>query len=49
MEEVVIFQSGGQCGADILFQIDLDVVSFSLVNRRNFWHEVVFLLNETLA
>jgi hypothetical protein len=29
---------------DILFKVDLDVVSFSLIDRRNFWHGVVFLL-----
>ena len=41
--KVILFESGRQRGADILFQIDLDVVSFSLIYGRNFWHGVVFL------
>ena len=43
VDKVIVFESGRQRGADILFQIDLDVVGFSLVNGRNFCHRVVFL------
>jgi hypothetical protein len=44
MDEVVTFQPAGQPGADILFQVDLDVVGFPPVNGRNFCHTFVFLV-----
>jgi hypothetical protein len=36
VDEVNFFESGRQRGADILLEVDLDVVGFPLIDGRNF-------------
>jgi len=47
MDEVIILKAGGQRRADILLQVDLDMVGLSFFYWggfwRNFWHGGVFL------
>ena len=43
VDEVIVLESGRQRGADILLQVDFNVVGFPLIDGRNFWHGVVFL------
>ena len=47
MREVIVLEAGGQPGANVLLQIDLDMVGFSLVNWRNILNGAVFLSSES--
>jgi hypothetical protein len=48
MDKVIFLKPAGQRRADILLQVDLDVVVFSLLDWRNFCHSTVFLCIGTL-